>query len=116
LRILVDENVPKKTVSVLRGLGHDVVDIRGTEREGIPDSAVWSLANEQKRLLITTDKWFANNWTSPHNGILIVLLKHPNLQRIHERVLLALERFHESQWSGLIVVMRDTVQSVRKVH
>ncbi len=30
MRILVDENIPLKTVAALRGMGHDVLDIRGS--------------------------------------------------------------------------------------
>jgi len=37
MRAIVDENIPLMTVNELRGLGHDVVDIRGTEHEGITD-------------------------------------------------------------------------------
>jgi predicted nuclease of predicted toxin-antitoxin system len=30
MKILVDENIPRMTVDRLRGVGHDVIDIRGT--------------------------------------------------------------------------------------
>ena len=32
MKILVDENIPNITVHGLRAMGHDVLDIRGTER------------------------------------------------------------------------------------
>ena len=31
MKIFVDENIPSRTVEELRGLGHDVLDIRGTD-------------------------------------------------------------------------------------
>jgi hypothetical protein len=34
VKIFVDENLPFMTVHELLSLGHDVMDIRGTEREG----------------------------------------------------------------------------------
>ncbi|MBI3117287.1 MAG: DUF5615 family PIN-like protein, partial [Candidatus Hydrogenedentes bacterium] len=37
MKILVDENVPRRSVRALRALGHDVKDIRGTEDEGLDD-------------------------------------------------------------------------------
>ena len=37
MRILVDENIPNTTVHELRAMGHDVRDIRGTERQGMFD-------------------------------------------------------------------------------
>ena len=40
MKILVDENIPLMTVNFLREEGNDVVDFRGTDLEGIPDSEV----------------------------------------------------------------------------
>ncbi len=37
MRILVDENIPRRTVNGLRELGHDVKDVRGTTAQGIFD-------------------------------------------------------------------------------
>lgn len=37
MRIVVDENIPLMTVNELRSLGHNVMDIRGTDLEGIDD-------------------------------------------------------------------------------
>ncbi len=43
---MVDENIPKMTTNTLLELGHNVLDIRGTEFEGIPDNQVWQMAQE----------------------------------------------------------------------
>ena len=59
MKILVDENIPSITVHELRSLGHDVLDVRGTPQQGIEDADLWRLAQLQGRLLITTDKGFA---------------------------------------------------------
>ena len=42
MKILVDENIPRITVSALRELGHDVRDVRGTRTEGMGDSDLWN--------------------------------------------------------------------------
>jgi hypothetical protein len=34
--------------------------------------------------------------------------------RIHDRVLRAMKHFSESEWPGLLVIMRDAVQSVSR--
>ncbi|HQU70868.1 MAG: DUF5615 family PIN-like protein [Calditrichaeota bacterium] len=60
MKIFADENIPRMTVETLRELGHDVLDIRGTVREGIPDTQVWEITQSEKRLLISTDKGFAH--------------------------------------------------------
>ncbi|MGB9177694.1 MAG: DUF5615 family PIN-like protein [Pyrinomonadaceae bacterium] len=108
----MDENIPLITVRELRSLGHDVLDIRGTAHQGIPDDRLWELAQNESRLLISTDKGFAQYRNESHHGILIVRLRQPNEQKIHERVMKVMEQFAEAEWAGLIVVMRDAVRSV----
>jgi len=44
MKILADENIPNITVSELRAMGHDVLDIRGTERQGMLDDELWPFA------------------------------------------------------------------------
>lgn len=112
MRILVDENIPIMTVEALRGSGHDVVDIRGTHHEGVEDADLWEMVQRQGRLFITTDKGFAQRRSEPHHGILIIRLKQPNLDRIHQRIVQAMAQISEEEWKGLLVVMRDTVRSV----
>jgi predicted nuclease of predicted toxin-antitoxin system len=112
VKILLDENIPKTTLAALVGAGHDVLDIRGGKREGMSDAQLWQLAQTEGRLLVTTDKWFVQHRAEDHCGVLIVLLNHPNRSKINDRVLGALQKFEESDWPNLIVVMRDNVQSV----
>ena len=112
--ILADENIPLITVAGLRELGHDVKDIRGTVEQGLPDSELWALALAEERMLITTDKGFTERRYARHAGILVVRLRQPNRQKIHNAVLLAMGRFAERQWPGLLVVMRDQTMSVSR--
>ncbi len=97
----------------MRATNHDVIDVRGTEKQGIDDDALWQFAQAEGRLVVTTDKGFARFRNQPHHGILVVLLGKPNRQTIHDRVLLAL-RQHAVEWPGLMVVMRDRVKSVTR--
>jgi predicted nuclease of predicted toxin-antitoxin system len=112
MKIMVDENIPLSTVAELRGMGHDVLDIRGTDREGIDDAEVWRVAQEGERLLVTTDKGFAKHRFESHHGILIIRLRQPNRQRIHERVMEAMSRVPEDEWGSLLVSMRDRLHSL----
>ena len=114
MRILVDENIPRITVSRLRELGHDVKDIRGTVDQGMGDPGLWDVATAEGRLLITTDKGFTEYRSAAHHGILIVRLRQPNALRIHESVIRALERFQDAEWPGLLVVMRDATMSTSR--
>lgn len=112
MKICVDENIPLITVGDLKNLGHDVLDIRGTAEQGLTDELLWEKVQRENRLLITTDKGFANHRTESHYGILIVRLRQPNEQKIHARIMQAINRYPEGEWQGFLVVMRDTVQSV----
>jgi predicted nuclease of predicted toxin-antitoxin system len=112
MNILVDENIPRRTVDALRAMGHSVTDVRGTSDEGGDDELLWQRAQQEHALLVTTDKGFSQKRHEAHAGILVVRLRQPNRLKIHERVLQAMAQFTEAEWSGLVVVMRDTVQSI----
>jgi predicted nuclease of predicted toxin-antitoxin system len=112
MKIFVDENIPSTTVQSLREIGHDVSDIRGTEYEGAADDVLWDMVQQERRLLITTDKGFARYRDESHCGILIVRLRQPNRHRIHHRVMQAVAQFAPEEWLGLLVTMRDVVQSI----
>ena len=114
MRILADENIPRMTVQHLRALGHDVRDIRGTQDQGLKDLDLWAVALADSRVLITTDRGFTEFRSVSHRGILIVRLRRPNRQKIHDAVMLAIERFPEDEWPGLLVVVRDSTLSVSR--
>ncbi|MFH0727745.1 MAG: DUF5615 family PIN-like protein [Pseudomonadota bacterium] len=116
MKILVDENIPASTVAELRVQGHDVLDIRGTTDQGMADQELWQKAVQEERLLITTDKGFAEHRDEQHYGLLIIRLKQPSRGKIHQRVFQAIGRYAGNQWPGLMVVMRDTFQSAWKSH
>jgi len=112
MKVCVDENIPLSTVTELRNLGHDVLDIRGTTEQGISDDLLWELVQNETRLLITTDKGFVQHRNETHYGILVIRLRQPNERKIHERIMRAIGQFTENEWPSLLVVMRDIVQSV----
>jgi len=115
LKIFIDENIPQITVDELKKMGHDIRDIRGTEYEGVIDTDLWKMAQKENRLLITTDKGFAQYRDSLHYGVLIICLRQPNRHKIHKRIILALKKFSKSNWKGKIVIMRDKTMHVSSV-
>lgn len=109
MRIIVDENIPRRTVAELRAQGHKVVDLRGSSKEGVDDDTLWQMAQQHRALLITTDKGFARFRGQEHWGVLIIRLRQPNVRRIHNRILQVLDHFNRSDWRSMVVVARDTV-------
>jgi predicted nuclease of predicted toxin-antitoxin system len=114
MNVVVDENIPLVTVQEFRGLGHNVLDFRGTVQQGMPDAKLWAECQAQRRLLITTDKGFIEYASLPHWGILVIRLRHPNQFRIHQRVMKAIRQHPPEQWPGLLVVIRDRVKTERR--
>ena len=114
MKILVDENIPNESVRSLKRLNHDVMDIRGSGNEGIPDDEIWNIAQTEERLLITTDKGFSQYRYKPHRGILLILLKQPTLIKIHQRIMDSFNEYTENEWKDRIVIIKDTVKSTWK--
>jgi len=114
MKLLVDEHIPRMTVQALVDMGHDVLDIRGSELEGLPDNELWDLAQSQQRVLVSADKGFTKYRQSVHFGILIVRLRRPNRHNIHTRIIQAINQFEETEWGNLLVTMRDVAQSVAR--
>jgi hypothetical protein len=46
---------------------------------------------------------------------LIIRLRQPNRHRIHRRVVQTMAQFEPEEWPGMLVVVRDKVQSVWRV-
>ncbi len=81
----------------------------------MPDKDIWDLIQNEGRMLITTDKGFMQYRIIHHKGILIIRLKRPNRFKIHNRTMKAITQFSEEEWNGLIVVMRDNIQSISRL-
>jgi hypothetical protein len=113
MRILADENIPLMTIHELQRQRYDVWDIHKAGQKGLLDAEVWARAREGGRLLITTDKGFAQYRSIGHYGVLIIRLRQPNRHRIHERVMWAISHFPEAEWRGMVVMVRDRVVAVR---
>ena len=111
MKIFVDENIPLMTIRELSEKGFEVIDIRGTSDQGMTDEELWLKAQKEQCLLITTDKGFSYYRDEEHYGILIIRLKKPTRLKIHQRVIRAITKYSEKEWPGLMVVMRDIVQS-----
>ena len=112
MKIFADENIPLMTVHALRNMGYDVIDVHEPAKKGMTDNEIWGTCQREGRLLISTDKGFAQHRDEVHHGMLIVRLRQPSRQAIHERVLQAVAQFGEETWPSMLVVMRDSIQSV----
>jgi predicted nuclease of predicted toxin-antitoxin system len=49
MKFFLDENFPMAAVGLLEGMGHEVLDLRGSGREGLPDPDIFAEANSARR-------------------------------------------------------------------
>ena len=95
----------------MKSEGFDVLDIRNTNKEGISDEKVWEITQNEKRLLITTDKGFSKFRIQNHSGILIVRLQKPNHLKIHNKIMQTINSMNANDWENLIVILKDNVKT-----
>ena len=69
LRLLADENIPKKLVTFLRRYGVDAIRLQDLGTRGISDRELVSIANKLERTILTRDADF----TAPS---LLSLIRH----------------------------------------
>ncbi len=69
LRLLADENIPKKLVTFLRRYGVDVTRLQDLSPRGISDRELVNIANKLERTILTRDADF----TAPS---LLSLIRH----------------------------------------
>jgi len=79
MKFLLDANMPRSAGSLLRGLGHEVEDVRDVLPHGSDDSIVAAHAQARQLILITRDFDFADirNYP-PQNYAGIIVLELPD--------------------------------------
>ena len=78
MKFLTDENIGFKVINPLRKLGFDIKSILESDK-GVDDAIVLSIANEEDRILITTDKDFGELVYIKkliHSGVILLRLKN----------------------------------------
>ena len=61
MRILIDENLPRKLVAALRAEGHDVESVHTLNLEGLANGKLYEFARDTFDLCFTRDEGFANS-------------------------------------------------------
>ena len=113
---LLDENFPKSAEKLLIELGHQVIDIRGTEFQGADDSYLFEIAQQQQAILLSTDRDFYH--TVPHKfeahfGAIVIALKQPNRQAILARLRWVVAQGLINNLQNKVVLIRDNSYRIR---
>jgi predicted nuclease of predicted toxin-antitoxin system len=117
MTFFLDENFPKKSIQTLEEAGHKVIDIRGTEQEGITDIEIFSLAKKSKAVFLTCDRDFYHTihlTEKPHFGIIVIALRQPNSSAILEKLEWILNKVNELDLPDTCILLRDQKYSIYK--
>jgi predicted nuclease of predicted toxin-antitoxin system len=110
MKFFLDENFPKAARILLSGKGHEVVDIRGTEKEGSLDNDLFLMAQQSDAIFLTTDKDFFHtipHFYAQHRGVVVVALRQPDRQSILTKLSWLLGHITAEQIEGRVFLLMD---------
>ena len=110
MKFLLDENFPKAAIDFLEIRGHEALDFRGSADQVMKDDAVFTMAQSDQAVLLTTDRDFFH--TIPHLfgrhfGVIVIALRQPNRAAILARLEWILTYIDESLYSNRVFQLRD---------
>lgn len=110
MKFFLDENFPKAAVGMLERMGHEVFDLRGTDREGSQDGDIFAEAQQHGAVFLTTDRDFFHtipHLHAEHSGIIVIALRQPNRQAILEKLSWVLKRLAQGDFASRTIQLRD---------
>jgi predicted nuclease of predicted toxin-antitoxin system len=106
MRFLIDECLPQRLKPIVVAADHNAIHVITEGRRGLRDSAIWSWAASEQRVLITADKGFPRQERPAPPGV--VLLRLPSSYN-GEQILAVFQEFVDGggldRASGQIVVI-----------
>lgn len=104
MKILLDENLPRKLLSSLRAEGHEVESVHTLRLQGIANGRIYEVAQQQFDPCFTRDAGFAHNVRQqPNLGhghvklVRVVLPQKPQDQFVAD----FLVAFHATNWDNV---------------
>ena len=117
VRILVDEDMPKKAVEFLISLGFDVIYVPSAKLKGMANGILINKAIKERRIFMTRDQDFLNEKRYPlgnHYGIVVFKLQRQNTKNL----LTALERFLNKvnirKIKGCLLIVNENKHTIKK--
>lgn len=110
MRLKLDENMPVRLAASLSVMGNDVETAYSERLSGANDETLWSVAQDERRLLITQDLDFSDNRRfrpGLHHGIILVRLHRPGREALFRKVTEIFETENVENWTGCFVVVTD---------
>jgi predicted nuclease of predicted toxin-antitoxin system len=118
IKLLADENIPPSVVGFLRDRGFDVKQVGGAGTAGASDDQVIGLACQEKRVLLTFDKHFANILVYPpssHQGVIRIRIHPPLIDDIIQTLDRLLNEFDLNTHGGSLIVLEREGFRIRRM-
>ncbi|MCR4305953.1 MAG: DUF5615 family PIN-like protein [Candidatus Daviesbacteria bacterium] len=109
MKFIADENLGSEVPKCLRGLGIDII-AAADMAAGKPDPDILSLANNQRRILITLDKDFGELVFKEgliHPGVILLRLRDESIDNKKKILLKILNS--KQEFTGKFTVIREKV-------
>jgi len=100
VKILLDENLPRRLVAALRAEGHEVESVHTLRMQGMDNGKLYQFARENFDLCFTRDVGFANNVRqgAPPSRLKLLRVTLPQ-KRQDEFVMDFISSFRASDWT-----------------
>jgi len=111
MRLKLDENMPVRLAASLGAMGNDVETVYSEKLSGAKEEALWSVAQDEQRLLITQDLDFSDiRRFQPglHHGIILVRPRRPGREALFRKVIELFKIEHVENLAGCFVVVTDS--------
>jgi len=111
MNFLLDENFPKSAADFLKEAGHSAWRVLELAEQGTRDHAVFELAQQERAILLTTDRDFFHTipWLfAEHHGVIVIALKQPNRAAILLKLEWILGKLPPQNFRDRVFQLRDT--------
>jgi len=117
-RFLIDEDLPPILSVLLRQKGHETAHVIDLGLRGLPDSAVYKLAQERRATLLSRDLGFANKLQYPpgsHHGIVVVRFPtEMRRQALITELMTRLAAVRDDEFEGALIVVEPGRIRIRR--
>lgn len=119
MKFLVDENISSSTAAFLVEKGHDVLELSGSELQGISDQKIIELAAKEKRVILTHDLDFGEMYyfrEKPVFGIIVLRIEPQTPEEVNRVLASFLSETEEKldDLSDALIVVEKSKYRIRK--
>lgn len=117
MRFLLDQDVYARTARFLKTLGHDAVPVADMGLSTAADQTLLSVAQEQKRILVTRDRDYGSLVFLKSLGAGVIYLRMlPNTQdAVHAELASVLRVYSEEELGKAFVVVEASGHRIRRL-